>query len=59
MVRVLWGLSNGIKGEVIAGMSCTLENVLSVATVEALALLRGLEFLEELGCSSVIIESDS
>jgi ribonuclease HI len=56
---VLWGLSNGIRGEVITGMSCTLENVLSVETVEALALLRGLEFLEELGCSSVIIESDS
>jgi ribonuclease HI len=47
------------KGEAIAGIACTLQNVLSAATAEALALLRGLEFLEELGCFSVIIESDS
>jgi ribonuclease HI len=33
--------------------------MMSVATVEAMALLRGLKFLEKLGVSSVDIESDS
>jgi ribonuclease HI len=47
------------KGEAIAGMGCTLDNYLSVATAEATALLKGLEFLENLGTTSVCIESDS
>jgi hypothetical protein len=60
-------------GEAIAGMACTLENVLSAASTKALALLRGLKFVDllfgghrvrfirtdALSCSSVIIESDS
>jgi hypothetical protein len=38
-------------------MACPLENVLSV--VEALALLRGLELVELLGCASVVVDFDS
>jgi ribonuclease HI len=47
------------SGEAIAGCYCPLDNILSAATAEAIALLRGLELLEQLGCSKVIIESDS
>ena len=47
------------KGEAIVGMAGLLDNVLDATTAEALALLRGLEFLEKLGCQSVCIESDS
>jgi hypothetical protein len=36
------------KGEAIAYMACTLENLLNAATGEALALLKGLEFMEQL-----------
>jgi ribonuclease HI len=46
-------------GEAVAGRACPLENVLNAAAAEALALLRGLELLEQLGCASVVIESDS
>lgn len=46
-------------GDAIAGYACPLEYVLNATTSEAIALLEGLEFLEQLGVSSVIIESDS
>ena len=36
-----------------------MQNLLSAATAEAFGLLKGLELLEQLGCSSVIVESDS
>jgi ribonuclease HI len=35
------------------------DHVLDAASAEALALLRGLEFLEQIGVSNVIVESDS
>ena len=47
------------RGEVKAGMACVVDHVLNGATAKALALLKGLQFLESVGCSSVIIESDS
>jgi hypothetical protein len=40
------------KGEAIASKACLLDNMMSVATVKAMTLLRGLEFLEQIGCSS-------
>ena len=36
-----------------------MNNILSAATADALHLLKGLEFLEQLGVSSVTIEADS
>jgi ribonuclease HI len=33
--------------------------VVDVATSEAIALLKGMELLEQIGCSRVVIESDS
>jgi hypothetical protein len=48
-----WGYPTG---EAITRTACTLENILSAPTAEALALLRGLKFMEQLGYSSVIIE---
>jgi ribonuclease HI len=47
------------NSEALAGMACPVMNLLSPATVEATALLKGLEFLEQIGCSSVYIELDS
>jgi hypothetical protein len=44
------------KGKAIAGMHCPLQNVLDS---EAIELLTGLELLEQIGCSRVIIELDS
>jgi ribonuclease HI len=43
----------------MAGCYCPLSNLLSLAMAEAKALLTGLEFLERLGISNVMIESDS
>ena len=36
-----------------------IDNVQDAAAAKALALLRGLQFIERLGCFSAIIESDS
>ena len=47
------------RGEVMAGMASLIDNVLDASAAEAMALLRGLQFLQRLGCSSAIIESDS
>lgn len=47
------------RGEVEAGMASLIDHVLDAAAVEALALLRGLQFLQKLGVSSALIESDS
>ena len=47
------------RGEVIAGMASLVNNVLDAAAAESMALVRGLQFLQRLGCSSPIIESDS
>jgi ribonuclease HI len=47
------------KGEAIAGKACLLNNMMSAENAEATALLKGLEFLEQIGCSSAYIESDS
>jgi ribonuclease HI len=47
------------KGEAIAGKICLLNDLMSSAQAEAMALLRGLQFLEQIGCSSAYIESDS
>jgi hypothetical protein len=34
------------------------ENILDAPTAEALALLKEVELLDRLGCSSVVVESD-
>jgi ribonuclease HI len=47
------------NGEAIACIGCTLDNLLSAATSDATALLKGLEFLENLDTTSVCIKSDS
>ena len=47
------------RGEVVAGMANLIDNVLDAAAAESMALVRGLQFLQGLGCSSAIIESDS
>jgi hypothetical protein len=52
------GVLRNEKGEVMAGYYCILENMLSPATAEATAILRGFELLEKLGCTSCQIETD-
>jgi ribonuclease HI len=47
------------NGQAVAGASWELNNMLDATTTEAVALQRGLQFIEQIGCSSVIIESDS
>ena len=47
------------RGEVMAGMASLIDNVMDAAAAEALALLRGLQFLQNLSCAAAIIESDS
>jgi hypothetical protein len=47
------------KGEVLGGMFCPLSNVQYPASAEALALLKGLNFLKSIDCNRVLIESDS
>lgn len=47
------------RGESIAGGAKPVENVLDAATAEAMALRHGLNILEGIGCSPVIVESDS
>jgi ribonuclease HI len=46
-------------GQAVAGASWELSNMLDATTAEAVALQKGLQFIEQLGCSPVIIESDS
>lgn len=43
----------------MAGAGERIANVLSPASTEAMALLKGLVLVEQLGCSPVIVESDS
>jgi hypothetical protein len=47
------------KGEVLGGMFCPLDNLLSVARTEVTTLLKGPKFPECLGCCSCYVESDS
>ena len=47
------------RGEALAGMACPLDNLLNASSAEASAMLKGLEFLENLEISSACIESDS
>jgi hypothetical protein len=47
------------KGEVLGGMVCPLKILLCATTAEAYAMLKGLDFLDKIECSSCIIESDS
>jgi ribonuclease HI len=51
------------KGQAMARPACPLEQLIGPDTAEAMALLKGLEFLEQLGCSLgcslVMVESDS
>jgi hypothetical protein len=46
------------KGGVLAGSYNPMNHMLSATSAEALALLKGLELLEILGCTKVIIKSD-
>ena len=46
-------------GEAVAGVSWLLTHLHDATTAEAIALQRGLELLEDLGCQLVIVESDS
>ena len=45
--------------EAVAGASWLLTHLHDATTAEAIALQRGLELLEDLGCQLVIVESDS
>jgi ribonuclease HI len=47
------------KGEAIAGIACPLGNMQSATSAEAMAILKGLDFLENIGCDAAYIESDS
>ena len=47
------------RGEAVAGGGEGIANVLSPASAEAMALLKGLVLVEQLGCSPVTVESDS
>lgn len=47
------------KGEAVAGHSWILKNLLNSTTSEAVALQRGLSMVQDLGCTDVIMESDS
>uniref|UniRef100_A0A8I6X629 RNase H type-1 domain-containing protein n=1 Tax=Hordeum vulgare subsp. vulgare TaxID=112509 RepID=A0A8I6X629_HORVV len=47
------------RGEAVAGMAHKFFNVLSPAAAEARALEKGLALVEYLGCSPIIVESDS
>jgi hypothetical protein len=51
-------VSRNDHGESLAGFACPINSLLSLATAEAMAISRGLEFLEQLRVSNVIIESD-
>jgi hypothetical protein len=46
-------------GEVIGGGTWPLMNILSSASAEAMALKNGMLLLENIGCSPVVVESDS
>lgn len=47
------------KGEALAGASWIPHHVLDATTAEAVAIQRGLEMVEDLGCQQIIVESDS
>ena len=47
------------SGEAVAGCYGVLEHVLDVATAEAYAFLDGLKLVQSLGCSNIVLESDS
>lgn len=47
------------RGEALAGASWLLHHLLDATTSEAVAIQRGLELVEGLGCHQVIVESDS
>ena len=46
-------------GEAVASTTCLFVSTLDATSVDALAMLKGLELLERLGCTNIIIESDS
>jgi ribonuclease HI len=46
-------------GEAIAGNACLLDRALDATSAKALAMLKGLEWLNKLDVSKVVIESDS
>jgi hypothetical protein len=46
-------------GEAIAGLACPMENILDASTSEALDLLKGAKLMDQFGCSSIVVESDS
>lgn len=46
-------------GKVLAGLTWLIDHALDATTAEAIAILSGLVFLERLGCSPAMVESDS
>lgn len=46
------------SGEAIAGTAGPIYHVMDATSAEALAMLKGMELLERLGCSGVVVESD-
>jgi hypothetical protein len=46
-------------GEAIVGKACPMKNMLNATRDEALALLKCLELIEQLGCSSIMWNHDS
>jgi ribonuclease HI len=53
------GVMRNHLGEDIAGMTCPMKNILDASTAEALALLKRINMPDQLGCSSIMVESDS
>ena len=47
------------RGEALAGAAWPLPNLLDASTLEATALQKGLMFIEQIGATPVIIETDS
>ena len=46
------------RGEVMVGAAWILNHILNAATAETIAVQRGLELAENLGCKKVIVDSD-
>ena len=47
------------RGEALVAMTWLMDHLLDASTAEARAIQKGLEFVEYLGCTRLIVESDS
>jgi ribonuclease HI len=47
------------RGQALVGQGCAMNHPSDANTVEAYALLKGLQLINRIGCSPIILESDS